>query len=349
MTAVPLATSTSPSASVREAAPWRGRAWGLGGHGPACPAQAPHASAPQCVAAAPQGPCPRAATRLAAARAGLGLMALTVTAAAPATTATPTAAVSREAGRGWGPGWAGGTHGCHGLTLCPSQPAAVTPGAPWTRSAGQVGCVAAAPATRAPPARSAAPATTASPPVPVSVLAGGGRAGGRAPTHTHPLPVPPACHCSADGSLHAACDPRSGQCSCRPRVTGLRCDACVPGTYNFPDCEGEAAPRAAAPCSLPRATVPSTVRAPVRLRVSAWCTRVCSRHPRAVHVCAFTCFTSVHVSVRRVLDACAHALCTRSRVFPCSVRVSCKREPRAGVWGRVWERTFSCLLHLREA
>lgn len=100
-TAVPLATSASPSASVREAAPG---AWAGVGPGLARPAQAPHTSAPQCVAAAPQGPCPRAATRLAAACAGLGLMALTVTAATPATTATPTAAVSRGAGARAGQG-----------------------------------------------------------------------------------------------------------------------------------------------------------------------------------------------------------------------------------------------------
>lgn len=53
------------------------------------------------------------------------------------------------------------------------------------------------------------------------------------------LSLSAACHCSAEGSLHAACDPRSGQCSCRPRVTGLRCDTCAPGAYNFPYCEGE--------------------------------------------------------------------------------------------------------------
>jgi hypothetical protein len=60
-------------------------------------------------------------------------------------------------------------------------------------------------------------------------------------SHLMPTPCSPvtACHCNADGSLHTTCDPRSGQCSCRPRVTGLRCDMCVPGAYNFPSCEGE--------------------------------------------------------------------------------------------------------------
>lgn len=68
--------------------------------------------------------------------------------------------------------------------------------------------------------------------------------GGQACPHRVPTPCLPrlACHCSTEGSLHASCDPRSGQCSCRPRVTGPRCDMCVPGAYNFPSCEGE--PRA---------------------------------------------------------------------------------------------------------
>ncbi|EHH19538.1 hypothetical protein EGK_02217, partial [Macaca mulatta] len=65
----------------------------------------------------------------------------------------------------------------------------------------------------------------------------------------HGFPNCQPCHCSAEGSLHAACDPRSGQCSCRPRVTGLRCDTCVPGAYNFPYCEGwSSAPTAGDSC-----------------------------------------------------------------------------------------------------
>lgn len=47
-----------------------------------------------------------------------------------------------------------------------------------------------------------------------------------------------ACQCSREGSLHSTCDQETGQCSCRPKVTGLRCDTCVPGAYGFPHCEG---------------------------------------------------------------------------------------------------------------
>lgn len=47
-----------------------------------------------------------------------------------------------------------------------------------------------------------------------------------------------ACQCSQEGSLHSTCDQDTGQCSCRPKVTGLRCDSCVPGAYGFPHCEG---------------------------------------------------------------------------------------------------------------
>uniref|UniRef100_A0A8C5KKY7 Laminin, alpha 5 n=1 Tax=Jaculus jaculus TaxID=51337 RepID=A0A8C5KKY7_JACJA len=71
------------------------------------------------------------------------------------------------------------------------------------------------------------------------------------------------CHCSADGSLHPACDAQSGQCSCRPRVTGLRCDMCEPGAYNFPYCEaGSCHPAGLAPANpaLPEAQTPCTCR-----------------------------------------------------------------------------------------
>lgn len=53
-----------------------------------------------------------------------------------------------------------------------------------------------------------------------------------------PLPSFAACQCSREGSLHSTCDQETGQCSCRPKVTGLRCDSCVPGAYGFPHCEG---------------------------------------------------------------------------------------------------------------
>lgn len=52
------------------------------------------------------------------------------------------------------------------------------------------------------------------------------------------LPSFAACQCSREGSLHSTCDQETGQCSCRPKVTGLRCDSCVPGAYGFPHCEG---------------------------------------------------------------------------------------------------------------
>lgn len=72
---------------------------------------------------------------------------------------------------------------------CLLQPATATPRGPWISSAVWVGCVAAALATRAPPAGSAALGSTASPPVPVSVLAGG-REGGA--SHRMPEPTPPS-------------------------------------------------------------------------------------------------------------------------------------------------------------
>lgn len=101
MTAAPRDTSTFLSASVSEAAPVG--TGGRGARGVACLAQgAPVCAFPlQCAAAALWGPCPRAATRWAAARAGRSSMALTVTDAARATTVIPIATVSRGPGRGW--------------------------------------------------------------------------------------------------------------------------------------------------------------------------------------------------------------------------------------------------------
>lgn len=135
-----------------------------------------------------------------------------------------------------------------------------------------------------------------------------GRPGGQVclTTCPHPLP-PPACHCSAEGSLHAACDPRSGQCSCRPRVTGLRCDTCVPGTYNFPYCEGEAG----AVCVLGAVCGSCSAHFPVRGSHHRPCAHACA----GVHAC-------VHVRVCvlclciRVLRECPHsrALCLCAHV-----------------------------------
>ncbi|EGT43369.1 hypothetical protein CAEBREN_17090 [Caenorhabditis brenneri] len=42
-----------------------------------------------------------------------------------------------------------------------------------------------------------------------------------------------SCHCDIGGALRAECDIQSGQCKCRPRVTGLRCDRPIENHY-FP-------------------------------------------------------------------------------------------------------------------
>ena len=46
-----------------------------------------------------------------------------------------------------------------------------------------------------------------------------------------------ACNCDSQGSLDSTCD-REGQCSCKPGVGGLTCDACLPGYYGFESGEG---------------------------------------------------------------------------------------------------------------
>ncbi|XP_035243973.1 agrin-like isoform X3 [Anguilla anguilla] len=44
---------------------------------------------------------------------------------------------------------------------------------------------------------------------------------------------PSTCKCNPYGSYGGACDPTSGQCSCKPGVGGQKCDRCEPGFWNF--------------------------------------------------------------------------------------------------------------------
>ncbi|XP_052011467.1 laminin subunit alpha-3 isoform X2 [Apodemus sylvaticus] len=55
----------------------------------------------------------------------------------------------------------------------------------------------------------------------------------------HPVAGCDVCNCSRKGTIEAAiseCDRDSGQCRCKPRVTGQQCDKCAPGFYQFPEC-----------------------------------------------------------------------------------------------------------------
>nr|XP_019933838.1 PREDICTED: laminin subunit alpha-5-like [Paralichthys olivaceus] len=44
------------------------------------------------------------------------------------------------------------------------------------------------------------------------------------------------CSCSPCGT--DSCDPRTGQCRCKPGVTGPRCDRCEDGSFGFDSCSG---------------------------------------------------------------------------------------------------------------
>ncbi|XP_034151886.1 laminin subunit alpha-5 isoform X3 [Esox lucius] len=44
------------------------------------------------------------------------------------------------------------------------------------------------------------------------------------------------CSCSPCGT--ASCDPHTGQCHCKPDVTGPRCDQCIDGAFGFETCSG---------------------------------------------------------------------------------------------------------------
>uniref|UniRef100_UPI00398F4E43 laminin subunit beta-2 isoform X1 n=1 Tax=Pristiophorus japonicus TaxID=55135 RepID=UPI00398F4E43 len=41
------------------------------------------------------------------------------------------------------------------------------------------------------------------------------------------------CQCDPQGSLSSECEPNGGQCRCKSRVIGRRCQQCAPGTYGF--------------------------------------------------------------------------------------------------------------------
>ncbi|GBN74074.1 Laminin subunit alpha [Araneus ventricosus] len=43
------------------------------------------------------------------------------------------------------------------------------------------------------------------------------------------------CNCHESGSRNNICD-ASGRCQCLPNYSGLKCDQCSPGSYNFPEC-----------------------------------------------------------------------------------------------------------------
>ena len=49
------------------------------------------------------------------------------------------------------------------------------------------------------------------------------------------------CGCNVTGSQDNVCAKYEGQCKCKPGVTGRKCDACLPGYFNFTSngCTGE--------------------------------------------------------------------------------------------------------------
>ena len=43
------------------------------------------------------------------------------------------------------------------------------------------------------------------------------------------------CYCDSVGSYNSSCDVASGQCHCKPGVSGLKCDQCMAHYYGFSD------------------------------------------------------------------------------------------------------------------
>ncbi|XP_052597506.1 laminin subunit alpha-3 isoform X1 [Peromyscus californicus insignis] len=112
----------------------------------------------------------------------------------------------------------------------------------------------------------------------------------------HPLAGCEVCNCSRKGTMEAAtseCDRDSGQCRCKPRITGQRCDRCAPGFHQFPEC---------VPCSCnrdgtePQVCDPGTGACMCKENVEGPECHVCRRgsfylHPANPKGCT-TCFCS---------------------------------------------------------
>lgn len=48
--------------------------------------------------------------------------------------------------------------------------------------------------------------------------------------------LPQACNCSTTGSLDSQCNVNTGQCTCYPKFSGVRCSECNRGHWNYPHC-----------------------------------------------------------------------------------------------------------------
>ena len=51
------------------------------------------------------------------------------------------------------------------------------------------------------------------------------------------FPLCQPCDCNYNGTRDEVCQVGGGQCPCKPNYTGLDCDQCAPGFYNFPECK----------------------------------------------------------------------------------------------------------------
>ena len=45
------------------------------------------------------------------------------------------------------------------------------------------------------------------------------------------------CDCNQEGSNGVACDNKYGKCYCNSNISGEKCDKCLDGFYEFPNCQ----------------------------------------------------------------------------------------------------------------
>ena len=48
----------------------------------------------------------------------------------------------------------------------------------------------------------------------------------------------PPCDCNPEGSVDNTCHVVTGECVCKDNVIGVNCDMCADGFFNFPACTG---------------------------------------------------------------------------------------------------------------
>ena len=47
------------------------------------------------------------------------------------------------------------------------------------------------------------------------------------------------CNCNTEGSNGIGCDNTDGRCTCKPNISGNKCEKCAHGFFGFPNCQSK--------------------------------------------------------------------------------------------------------------